>query len=648
MVLGYKRHMRRATLLVVAGALTVGCKKKPAEGVENATGSPASTAEIDALWALAPEGATIAIVASPRAVAMAEHGWQDVRVLLASAPELAPINMMLGNQLQELFGKPELALADLGLSATKGGGFFVTPGGGGIAIIPVGDRDKFLAAAHGTKGADSDTVGKATCKTVGAAYICASAADVFAKIGKGTLRPALDAVGARGDIEVVANVPLPGGVGSAAGVVQLARGTVTARAVVSGLPAKITSQFAGAQIKPRAAADRTAGFGVVNLAPMLASLPPVPLVGGVTLADLARSLGGPVTLHIPPGSPEIDIRIPVNDAKPAATLIEHCAEIPPLAAAGAAFSDGACHVTVPSIGVILDMWVDAQEIRIGKKGGTAAGVAVPMTALGTELAKTDSAFAFWGRGTLYGQALGKMPELPVIPPQVLMGIRGLSLLNELGGAVRIDGDKLRITLALRTLWSNPDDVVAKLATISPETFIAGTAGDAAKAIALGAPSAPFAADYKAGTSGLMAPMAVVGMVAAIAVPAFMDYMKKGKTTEASLYLLRVAKSAQAYHAANSAFPIGDAPLTPATPCCQGKSGKCEPAAWQDKLWTELDFQIDEPTRFQYRAHSDGKTLDVEAVGDLDCDGITVTYKMHAVSADGNAVVTFEEPAPNSD
>ncbi len=642
--------MRTATVLILAGTLAAGCKKKPSEGVENATGAPGSTAAADALWALAPEGASIAIVASPRALAMAEHAWFDIRALLAAAPELAPLNAMLGNEVQAILGKPDLALADLGLTPDKGGGFFVTPGGGGIAVIPVGDRDKFLAAAHGTKGSDSDTVGKATCKTFQGAYVCASSAEVFAKIGKGALQAKLDVVGTRGDLEIVANVPLPGGAGGAAAVIQLARGTVTARAVISGLPPALTSRFTSTQIKPRTEGDKTAGFGVINLAPLMTSMPPAPLVAGVTLADLAGSLGGPVTLHIPAGSPAIDLRIPVKDPKPAATLIEHCVEIPPLAAAGATFSDGACHVTVPSIGIVVDLWVEGQEIRIGNKAGGPPGVAVPMTAFGAELAKTDAAFAFWGRGTLYGQALGQMPKIPSLPMEALMGIRGISLLNELGGAVRVDGDKVRIALSLRTLWSNPDDVIAKLTAISPQTFVDGKAGEAAKAIAEGAPNSPFAADYRAGTSGLMAPMSVVGMLAAVAVPAFMDYMKRGKSTEASLMLLRIAKAAKAYYATNQAFPTGMSDLTPPGSCCQDKGGRCPPggAAWDQPLWRALDFSIEEPTRFQYRAHSDGKTLEVEAIGDLDCDGTAITYRMRATSAGGRAEVTFEEPPPNSD
>ena len=97
---------------------------------------------------------------------------------------------------------------------------------------------------------------------------------------------------------------------------------------------------------------------------------------GVTLADLSKTIAGPVTVHIPPGSPELDVRIPVNDPQPAATQIEHCTKIPPLAEAGATFSDGACHVSVPSGGYALDFWVEGQEIRIGKKGAAIGSAAM--------------------------------------------------------------------------------------------------------------------------------------------------------------------------------------------------------------------------------------------------------------------------------
>ncbi len=641
--------MRGIKTGVLIGLLAIGCKKSPSGDVP-AVGAPTSTADADALWAMTPEGATVGVVASPRAMAMAEHAWLDVRTLLATAPELAPLNAMLGAQLTQVLGKPEVTLADVGLTPAKGGAFFVTPGGGGIAIIPVGDRDKFVAATHGTKGTDTDAIGKATCKTISSVYVCASSAEVFEKIGKGKLRSGLDALGTRGDIEVVASIPAPGGQISVGGVLQLARGTVVGRAVVGGPLEAVTSKMGANQSKARGDHSKLAGFGVLNLGAVLANAPAVPLTAGVTLADIAKSISGPVTLQIPAGAPELDIRVPVSDPKPSATLIEHCAELPPLAQAGATFSDGACHLTVPSIGYTLDLWVDGNEIRVGKKGAASGGVAVPMTAVGAELANSESAFAFWGRGTLYGQALGTLPKLPSIPTEVLMGIRGLSILNEFGGATRVDGDKIRATFVVRTVWSNPDDVVAKLVAIKPEAFLAGTAGAEAKVVADGAPTSPFAADFKAGTGGLMAPMAVVGMMAAVAVPAFMDYMKKSKKSEAALQLNKLGKLSRAYYAENSAFPVVDAPLTPPTKCCEGPHGKCDPAGagWLNEGWTKLEFQIDEPTLYQYRVHSDGKTLDAEAIGDLDCDGTEVTWKLHVEAVQGNPAATLTEPAPNTD
>jgi type IV pilus assembly protein PilA len=244
-----------------------------------------------------------------------------------------------------------------------------------------------------------------------------------------------------------------------------------------------------------------------------------------------------------------------------------------------------------------------------------------------------------------------MPKVPALPPEALMMIRGIGVLNELGGAVRIEGDdKLSFVYTLRTIWSNPDDVVAKIIAITPEMFFDNKAGDAAKAIADASPGSPFASDYKAGTGGLMAPMAVAGVLAAVAIPAFMDYMKKSKKSEAAIMLNRLGKSAKVYYVENGAFPTGEAPLTPVQKCCDGPRGKCDPAgaAWLNEAWTKLDFQIDEPTLFQYSYKSDGKTLDAEAIGDLDCDGTMITYKLHLEADQGNPVATISEPAPNSD
>ena len=145
-------------------------------------------------------------------------------------------------------------------------------------------------------------------------------------------------------------------------------------------------------------------------------------------------------------------------------------------------------------------------------------------------------------------------------------------------------------------------------------------------------------------------VAGVGVLSAVAIPAFMDYMKKSKKTEASLQLNKLAKNLKVYYRVNGALPKGDAPLTPADSCCGGPSGKCavRPEDWQQPIWQELDFQIDEPNLFRYRYHSDGTTAVVEAVGDLDCDTNMITYRLDVTSSNGDATSIITEPAPNTD
>src|SRR5690606_30074821 len=152
------------------------------------------------------------------------------------------------------------------------------------------------------------------------------------------------------------------------------------------------------------------------------------------------------------GTAEIDLRLPFSKISVAQDMVTHCAEIPSLAAAGASFSDGACHVAIPALGYTLDIWTEGDDLRVGKKSGVKTGAALPMTAIGTELADTPALFSFWGRGTLFGPG-ATMPKMPAVPSELLMGLRALGVLSELGLSSRIDGNKLRVTFVVRTIWS---------------------------------------------------------------------------------------------------------------------------------------------------------------------------------------------------
>src|ERR1700733_13902747 len=170
----------RSARVWVALLLAAACHKTPAGDV----GAPSSTADQDALWKLAPSDAMFGAVASPRALAMIEHAWGDVRALMAATPELSPALVKIG----AMFNTPDLSFASFGLSATKGAALFMIGPNKGIAIIPVGDRDKFLAATHGMRGSASDKLdADTTCMETHGVYACASDPALFDRLGHGTL-----------------------------------------------------------------------------------------------------------------------------------------------------------------------------------------------------------------------------------------------------------------------------------------------------------------------------------------------------------------------------------------------------------------------------------------------------------------------------
>jgi hypothetical protein len=635
----------KRTLVVLA--VIAGCHKdSPAT---SSSGWVASTFEQDALWAKAPAGAVAGVVASSRAVGMIEHGWRDLHGFMKSFPAFAPMEAEMEAGLAEIGLTGDFSLADLGLTADKGFAAFIVGEGKAdvVLLVPVADRDKFVKISKGTRGT-FDTIGKLSCKAVdGGLYGCATDRALLDTLGKGDLRGKLDAAKARGDIEGVVTKPV-----ALAAVVQLDRGALVARGVFGSMPKEIASKL-GSPVKPQVDLDHSAGFATLNLAPLVAELPPVPIIEGVTAADLAHSIGGPLNVSVAVGDMMLDAHVPLNDTAPAQKVIEHCAEVPPLQMLGATYADGVCHVPVPQYNLTIDLWIEGKELHFGKKGATPAKASAPASPIGIELAKGQWQMAFWGHGTVLGQGQ-PFPAVPgALPDMAAMVVRGMMMLNEIGLGVTVENDSIRFVFTLRTAWSNPDDVVAKLTAIPAEDILAGKGAERGKAIADAAPKSPFAADYQGGASGLMIPTAFVGVMAAVAIPAFLQYQKKSRVSEPDLQLNRLGKALKAYYAANGGFPVGDAKALPDFPTCcglsstgQGIDGKCpsDPAAWaKDKIWSALDFAITEPTTYRYTYHSDGKTVTAQAIGDADCDGQFATHELHVEVQNGNPELTLTKP-----
>jgi type II secretory pathway pseudopilin PulG len=154
-------------------------------------------------------------------------------------------------------------------------------------------------------------------------------------------------------------------------------------------------------------------------------------------------------------------------------------------------------------------------------------------------------------------------------------------------------------------------------------------------------------------SSISLALGVLGVLAAVAIPSFVDYTKKAKKTEAALQLTRIGRNAKRVYAETSNYPAGSAPLTPPESCCGQPNNHCAavPELYAaDPVWRTLDFQIDEPTLFQYtyRASPDGQSFIAKAIGDLDCDGTSITYVLTGRAADGNTSTTLVEPGVGDD
>jgi len=136
---------------------------------------------------------------------------------------------------------------------------------------------------------------------------------------------------------------------------------------------------------------------------------------------------------------------------------------------------------------------------------------------------------------------------------------------------------------------------------------------------------------------LMIVVAIIGILAAVAIPAFMEYMRKGKKSEADIALNRIGKSGKAYYVEHSAYPttaIG--PLPDADSCDDaGKMFAVNAGLWTDSF-SDLEFVMEEPHRFSYEfiPGASDQAYSVDAVADLDCDGqgnSTVTLAANTVA-----------------
>ena len=146
-------------------------------------------------------------------------------------------------------------------------------------------------------------------------------------------------------------------------------------------------------------------------------------------------------------------------------------------------------------------------------------------------------------------------------------------------------------------------------------------------------------------------MSVTSIGAAVAIPAFIKYVRRAKTTEAIDQMDRIYKAAAIYYTTphvNSRgeklpcqFPATQLATPRAGTCCSsnGLSGpdkdgndRCDPdpSYWNTPTWSALNFQIPDEHYFVYSFESSGVLADagftITANADLDCDGVQSTFQ----------------------
>ena len=138
---------------------------------------------------------------------------------------------------------------------------------------------------------------------------------------------------------------------------------------------------------------------------------------------------------------------------------------------------------------------------------------------------------------------------------------------------------------------------------------------------------------------LMIVVAIIGILAAVAIPAFMKYIRRSKTTEALMNVRKLYDSSVSYYESEHAnqagqilakqFPATQTMTpTPVGTCCSATGQKCAPASyaasWSTATWQALNFSVDDPFYYSYQYDSSGtdttSAFTATASGDLTCDG----------------------------
>jgi hypothetical protein len=563
--------MRSIAYLLLAGVAAVGCKKESAEGGAGGGamgGEPIAAASTDALWAFAPANATVGVVIADGALEPLYTGALKVLAALDKAPGGAEFAAMIRQQAKTPMGDvlDRATLDSLGIDLKKGAALFKSESAK-VAVLPIADPKKLAAKLGAPFSNGTIQLGPMTCKQLSGRLLCADSQaglDATGKAGAASLVASWPKE-MRGHVEVFvaaeslgSEIPLaePGGLRASA---VIEKGAFTARVHVVGKPTgPLEAARSGKSSLAGGVADQQpTGLMVINAVGLwklaLAKshdLSPEILPGGVTVPDLLGAPSGEAIGYALPGQPLRGMgKLGLANAEPVKKLVAACDQFAAMAPSGVTIKKNGekCSISIdpkafgaaqPGMETIsFDAWVESNALVVGFGQYTAKASTHPgLAPFAREILDGGWLFAAWGRGNMAGAPLvGDPAQIEAAlkgEPIAGLAIWGIYHLSEFGMAARVGDDGIHGLMRVRTLWANPDDVVAAV----EEKVNALAGGDSSAMAAMGQlakkyPGSPFASDAAAGAGGLMAPVALAGVVAAISIPAFMKYRVRSREIE---------------------------------------------------------------------------------------------------------------------
>jgi hypothetical protein len=269
----------------------------------------------------------------------------------------------------------------------------------------------------------------------------------------------------------------------------------------------------------------------------VAELPAALLPGEVSLGELVSSVDGDAIGWAVPGQAgRAVVRIGLANETPMRKLLAACDEIGsglPSTVKIARRGDR-CAISIdaqlmgprpPDVRPFtIEMWVAAGALQVELEGhvndplaGSPARAALPIFA--REILDDSPLFAAWGQGSFIGSRsivspadIRGMQESEVLQSVLAMMYR----VSELGVSLRVRTDGIHAAVRFRTLWANPDPLVAEIENLIEE-LSAGKPEAVARIAALVGrfPDSPFARDVRTGSGGLTIQLVPLGGIAAL-------------------------------------------------------------------------------------------------------------------------------------